>query len=91
MHLQITVYTHVFLFYMNGFCSGTVRLVVGKKGFLQLTLNPCIVKDVDVLLGEDFFWIYFWGGVECVGHSLPYVAHLVFLRDVGIRTARELP
>jgi hypothetical protein len=26
--------------------------------------------------------------LECVGHSFVYVAHLVFLRDVWIRTQR---
>jgi hypothetical protein len=32
----------------------------------------------------------FFGGLEYVGHSLAYVAHFVFLRDVWIRP-RELP
>ncbi len=32
------------------------------------------------------FFVYFFGGLECVGHSFPYVAHLWFLRDVWIRT-----
>jgi hypothetical protein len=30
--------------------------------------------------------IYFFCGLQCVGHSLAYVAHLSFLRDVWIRT-----
>ncbi len=30
----------------------------------------------------------FFGGLECVGHSFAYVAHIVFLRDVWIRTKR---
>ncbi len=30
--------------------------------------------------------VYFFGGLECVGHSFAYVAHLWFLRDVWIRT-----
>jgi hypothetical protein len=29
---------------------------------------------------------FFFGGLECVGHSFAYVAHLRFLRDVWIRT-----
>ncbi len=33
-----------------------------------------------------FFFVYFFGGLECVGHSFAYVAHLWFLRDVWIRT-----
>ncbi len=33
------------------------------------------------------FFVYFFGGLECVGHSFASVAHLCFLRDVyGIRT-----
>ncbi len=34
------------------------------------------------------FFVYFFGGLECVGHSFAYVAHFVFLRDVWIRTQR---
>ncbi len=25
---------------------------------------------------EIFFFVYFFGGLECVGHSIAYVAHL---------------
>ncbi len=32
------------------------------------------------------FFVYCFGGLECVGHSFAYVAHLLFLRDVWIRT-----
>jgi hypothetical protein len=28
------------------------------------------------------FSVYLFGGLECVGHSTPYVAHFVFLRDL---------
>ncbi len=35
---------------------------------------------------KHFFFVYFFGGLECVGHSFAYVAHLWFLRDVGIPT-----
>ncbi len=41
-----------------------------------------------------FFWIYFFSGPECVGHSLAYVAHFVFLRDVcskGVLTQLSHP
>ncbi len=27
-------------------------------------------------------------GLECVGHSIAYVAHFIFLKDVRIRTQR---
>jgi hypothetical protein len=34
------------------------------------------------------FFVYFFGGKECVGYSLAYVAYFVFMRDVWIRTQR---
>jgi hypothetical protein len=36
----------------------------------------------------NFFAIFFFGGLECVGHSFAYVAHLVFLGYVWIRTQK---
>ncbi len=33
-----------------------------------------------------FFFVYFFGGLECVGYSFAYYAHFVFLGDVWIRT-----
>jgi hypothetical protein len=40
----------------------------------------------------SYFFVYFVGGLDCaVDHyfqSFAYVAHLVFLRDVWIRTQR---
>jgi hypothetical protein len=39
--------------------------------------------------GKFFFlFVYVFDGLECVGHSFAYVAHLVFLGDVWIRTQR---
>jgi hypothetical protein len=35
-----------------------------------------------------FIFLYFFGELECVGHSFAYVAYFVFLRDVWIRTQR---
>ncbi len=35
---------------------------------------------------KKFFFLYYFGGLECVGQSFDYVAHFVFLRDVWIRT-----
>jgi hypothetical protein len=31
-----------------------------------------------------FFFVYFFGGLECVRHFFAYVANFVFLRDVWI-------
>ncbi len=40
-----------------------------------------------VRLVLNFFFLYiFFCGLECVGHSFAYVAHLWFLKDVWIRT-----
>ncbi len=38
------------------------------------------------MLKTQHFYIIFFGGLECVGHSFAYVAHLWFLRNVWIRT-----
>jgi hypothetical protein len=46
---------------------------------------PVYIKAIGLIL---YFFIYFFGGLECVGHSIGYVAHFVFLRDVWIRTQR---
>jgi hypothetical protein len=35
---------------------------------------------------QGTFFVYFIGGLQCVGHSFAYVAHFVFLIDVWIRT-----
>jgi hypothetical protein len=37
--------------------------------------------------GRTIIYLKF-GGLECVGHSFGYVAHVVFLRYVWIRTQR---
>ena len=33
----------------------------------------------------NYYFLYIFGGLECVGYSFAYVAHFVFLRDVWIR------
>jgi hypothetical protein len=33
-------------------------------------------------------FFFFFGGLQCVGHFFTYVAHLVFLENVWIRTQR---
>jgi hypothetical protein len=37
---------------------------------------------------HKYFFVYFFGGLGCVGYSFAYVAHLVFLRNLWIRTQR---
>jgi hypothetical protein len=36
----------------------------------------------------SIFYIYFFSGLESVGHSFAYAAHFVLLRDVWIRIQR---
>ncbi len=44
---------------------------------------------VDVLCIFFFiFFLFFFGELECAGHSYAYVAHVLFLRDVWIRTQK---
>ncbi len=38
------------------------------------------------VLWKKKFFTFFFGWLECVGHSFAYVAHLWFLRDVWIGT-----
>ncbi len=56
----------------------------------EITINEDVSKksQFNTLLNnfKMFFFVYFFGGLECVGHSFAYVAHLWFLRDVWIRT-----
>ncbi len=54
-------------------------------------LGPAPAKEHLKLVGRINFFVYFFSGLECVGHSFAYVAHFVFLRDVWIRILRELP
>jgi hypothetical protein len=42
--------------------------------------------DVDFVIYHVF--VYFFYGLECVGHSFAYVAHFICLKDVCIRTQR---
>jgi hypothetical protein len=37
-------------------------------------------------MGDIVICVSFFGGLDCVGHSIAYVAHFVFLGDVCIRT-----
>jgi len=37
---------------------------------------------------QNIFFVYFFDGLECVGHSFAYVARFVFLKDVWVRTKR---
>ncbi len=49
---------------------------------------PKYLQQFGVVRTESqiLFFVYLFGGLECVGHSFAYVAHLRFLRDVWIRT-----
>jgi hypothetical protein len=56
---------------------------------VETTAYPKLLKTIRAHRGRTyliwfFFFVYFFGGLECVGHSFAYVAHLWFLRDVRI-------
>ncbi len=53
----------------------------------RFTLYQLILKQILRQFDNLYIFVYFFGGLECVGHSFAYVAHL-FLRDVWIRTQR---
>jgi hypothetical protein len=65
----------------------SMKCTLGRKvRFVFFKLVSCIfIIFVRVL---RLFFIYFFGGLECVGHSFVYVALFVVLRDVWIRTQR---
>jgi len=55
--------------------------------FTKVFTSPrpkCTQRNISTFL--VLFSVYLFGGLECFGHSTPYVAHFVFLRDVCIRT-----
>jgi hypothetical protein len=45
-------------------------------------------RSFGAFLSKYFIFVYFFGGLECVGHSFAYFAHFVFLRDVWVRPQR---
>jgi hypothetical protein len=58
----------------------------------KLTEIPFRVIHGTLKIPEFFLTIHseaeFFGGQECTGHPFAYVAHLVFFRDVWIRTQK---
>ncbi len=65
------------------------------RGTAQCTLTEGwgvnILEDArHSTVGEKSFFLYIFGGLECVGHSFANVAHFIFLRDVWIRTQRDV-
>jgi hypothetical protein len=47
-----------------------------------------ILYLICLILAFFILSVYFFGGLECVGHSFANVAYFVFLGDVWIRTQR---
>ncbi len=45
-------------------------------------------KSINSNEKKYFLFVYFFGGLESVGHSFVHVAHFILLRDVWIRTQR---
>jgi hypothetical protein len=56
----------------------------------RVSLN-FIFLSFQVFLDLTFtFFVYFFGGLERVGHPFAYVAHFVFLINFWIRTQRDV-
>jgi ionotropic glutamate receptor len=76
------------------FSAFSTRMVAGLWWFFTLimissyTANLAAFLTVERMESPIGNFLAFLGGLECVGHSFAYVAHLVFLRDVWIRTQR---
>jgi hypothetical protein len=55
----------------------------------QLTQQRQLIASSTKVFNNSYTRVYlfciFFGGLDCVGHSLAYVAHCVFLRDVWMR------
>ncbi len=50
--------------------------------YLKSSIRFCLMTSIySPKLEEFLFFVYFFGGLECVGHFFAYVAHLWFLRD----------
>jgi hypothetical protein len=56
------------------------------RGPKKLSISRAQPPPTCPIVMDAFFYLYLFGGLECVGHSFAYVAHLWFLRDVLIRT-----
>jgi hypothetical protein len=56
--------------------------------YLYSYTMPKEIRSVSYHAFLFLFLVYFFGGLECVGHSFAYVAYVVFLRDVWIRIQR---
>ncbi len=62
-------------------------LALSRRSCCQSHLAEKSCNNMLLSLTRIIFFLYiFFGGLECVGHSFAYVAHLLFLRDVWIRT-----
>ncbi len=55
--------------------------------FLDYLLYFVYIIDFFAWFSEKYF-LYYFGGLKCVGDTFAFVAHFVFLRDVCIRTQR---
>jgi hypothetical protein len=49
-------------------------------------VQTCTLAFIKTHPWHKHFFVYFFSGLECVGHSFAYVAHLWFVWDVWIRT-----
>jgi hypothetical protein len=59
--------------------------LLGKLKFLVVR---ALFQWTSCLYLAAVFFKYFFGGLKCVCHSFPYIAHFVFLGDAWIRAQR---
>ncbi len=86
--LDPTVKEKVATFFRNAHWRGAVSSLGNM--YLIVAIHRTIVTDLQTKLFKIkcFFFVYFVGGLECVGHSFASVAHFAVFRDVWIRTQR---
>jgi hypothetical protein len=57
-----------------------LALSVPDGGLVEGQEGGACRAELSWILQHRFFCVYFFGGMECVGHPFAYVAHFVFLR-----------
>ncbi len=67
-------------------CTRLLACVIGFRQVQGKSLWELVSVRRTISYKSEVFFVYYFGGLECVGHSFAYVAQFVFLRDVWIRT-----
>ncbi len=65
----------LFLFFLEKIPCSSLHCILTELSLSPMKLLPCLFFRI---LHFHSFFVYFFGGLECVGHSFAYVAHFVF-------------